>query len=468
MKIFSRTDTLFNMMFVFLSLFAPSLIYTFAQTAVMAKLPQVPNTKIVQISPEGFFSEPSIAINPTNPEQVTAVYQDNAAASYSTDAGEHWTRAEGTASKSYRVSGDVSVAYDNHGHAFLCYIAFDKLGTADYWAHDATRNGIFIRRSLDGGKTWEEHEMVVDSQATKPGIPFEDKPYIVSDITHSRYAGNLYIGWTEWRLAESVILFSRSTDGGKTWSKPIDISDHHGLPRDDNGGVEGFTGAVTPDGVLHVVWTNGNQIVYTYSRDGGKTFAPTREIIRTAPAFFKPSDVYRANGFPEIGCDSHDRKNGGRLYVTWSDYRNGDIDVFESYSNDGGKDWSKAVRVNNDSLHDGIDQFFQWLAVDGKNGAVNILFYDRRQDSLNRRATIVLAHSTDEGKSFVNYQWSDSSFDPTNVFMGDYTGIAAYDDRIYGVWTEQIAKNPKGRHYTVVKLGMADFNALPTENGDDK
>ena len=458
MRLSTRTNELPTILLISLSLFVSSAISGFAQSSNSSPLPQAPNAKIIQISPEGYFSEPSIAINPTNSQQVTAVYQTNAAAVHSTDAGEHWTRAEGTVSKSYRVSGDVSVAYDNQGHAILCYIAFDKLGTADYWGHNATRNGIFIHRSLDGGKTWEEHEVVVDSQTTKPGIPFEDKPYIVSDITHSRYAGNLYIGWTEWRLTESVMLFSRSTDGGKTWSKPIDISDHHGLPRDDNGGVEGFTGTVTPDGVLHVVWTNGNQIVYTYSRDGGKTFAPTREIIRTAPAFFKPSDVYRANGFPEIGSDSHGSKNGGKLYVTWSDYRNGDIDIFESYSNDSGRHWSKAVRVNNDPVHDGADQFFQWLAVDGKDRAVNILFYDRRQDSLNRRATVVLARSTDGGKSFINYQWSDSSFNPADAFLGDYTGIAAYDGRVYGVWTEQIAKNPKGRHDTVVKVGMADFN----------
>ena len=133
-------------------------------------------------------------------------------------------------SRDYKFSGDVSVAYDNQGHAFLCYIAFDKLGTENYWAHGATRNGIFVRRSLDGGQTWDKDASIVIAHSSDPGIPFEDKPYIVADATHSKYAGNLYIGWTEFSLDKSIMLFSRSTDVGKTWSKPIEISTRKACP----------------------------------------------------------------------------------------------------------------------------------------------------------------------------------------------------------------------------------------------
>ncbi len=424
-------------------------------------MPLAPNSTVFQLTPGGHFSEPSVAVDPDEPAHVCVVYQTVASAAYSTDAGEHWNLAPGAAVHGYRVSGDVSVVYDNSGHAIMSCIAFDKLGTADYWGHGATRNGIFVKRSLDGGKIWDAGSIAVDSQATKPGIPFEDKPYIVADNTHGPFEGYLYIGWTEWRLAESVILFSRSTDDGVTWSKPVDISDVHGLPRDDNGGVEGFDGTVSPDGVLHVVWTNGNEIVYKSSSDGGKTFTHEREIIATAPAFFKPSDVYRANGFPQIASDGN-----GRLYITWSDYRNGDIDIFESNSSDEGKTWSSPVRVNDDQVHDGADQFFQWLAVDNQTGTVNVLFYDRRRDPFNIRASIVLARSTDGGTSFANYLMSDSSFIPTGAFIGDYTGLAAFGGRVYGAWTEQVASKTKTEgkskrnHDTVVKVGVADFNGI--------
>jgi hypothetical protein len=179
-------------------------------------LPKAPHAQIFTLTPTpGYFTEPAIAVNPTNPQQVVGVFQDNAHAAYS------WQAAEGLDPKNYRVSGDVSVAFDHQGHAFICYIAFDKLGTFNYWAHGATRNGIFVRRSLDGGKTWEVDHIPVAEQPSSTGIPFEDKPYIVADNTKSKYAGNLYIGWTRWRIADSQMVLSRSTDDGKTWSTPI-------------------------------------------------------------------------------------------------------------------------------------------------------------------------------------------------------------------------------------------------------
>ena len=418
----------------------------------------------------GYFNEPSIAVNPRNPRQVVAAYQVPAHIAYSEDSGDSWRLASSVAPKNYKISGDVSVTYDAQGHAILCYIAFDKLGTANYWGHNATRNGIFIKRSLDGGKSWEENAIPVIEHATQPGIPFEDKPYIVADNTNSPYSGNLYVGWTQFTLTKSVILFSSSTDGGKTWSSPMEISTHEGLPRDDNGSVEGFTGAVGPDGTLYVVWADGSSIAFTESRDGGRSFSRSRKILDTAPSYFDVEDVSRSNGFPQIGIDP--RGKNGVLYVTWSDYRNGDVDVFCSTSRDRGRKWSPAVRVNSDSIHDGADQFFQWLAVDPQNGTANVIFYDRREDPQNVKTKVTLARSDDGGGTFANYLWSEEPFAGNRQFIGDYLGIAAWRGQVYGVWTE-VAPVPSAptdkdktkapvagtEHRTVVKIGIAQFAA---------
>jgi hypothetical protein len=437
-------------------------------------LPRAPHAQIFPLtSTVGPFTEPAIAVNPSNPQQVVAVFQDNVHASYSQDAGHTWQAAENVDPKNYRVSGDVSVAFDNQGHAFVCYIAFDRLGTFNYWAHSATRNGIFVRRSLDGGKTWEAEHIPVAEQTSTPGIPFEDKPYVVADNSKSRYAGNLYIGWTRWRLTDSQMVLSRSTDDGKTWSQPIEIDAHPGLPRDDNGAAEGFAGVVGPEGKLYAIWSQDDAIMFTTSRDGGKTFTHARAVIHTAPIMFAIQTLERANGFPQIAIDPKSK----RLYVTWSDYRNGDLDVFLSTSDNGGKRWTAPVRVNNDPLHNGAEQFFQWLAVDPTDGSVNVVFYDRRGDPQNRKQIVVLARSPDGGHNFNNYRWTDEPFEASGVFFGDYSGIAAYGGRVYGIWTEKPAPAPEVKDKpqegkdaketketkpqpqgTIVKIGTADFS----------
>jgi hypothetical protein len=439
----------------------PALWCVLFSAAVLAQpLPPAPKARISDINPRpGFFNEPSIAVNPKNPKQIVVAWQVNASVAYSNDGGEKWSTVEGTAPKEYRVSGDVSVAFDAEGHAFLCYIAFDKLGTSQYWAHGATRNGIYVRRSLNGGADWDATAAPVIAHDSTPGIPFEDKPYVVAD-TVSAHPGNLYIGWTQFTLAASDLLFSRSTDTGQTWSNPIKLNSAPGLPRDDNGALEGFHAAESPDGEIYAIWAARDGIMMATSQNGGQSFSKDRRIIPAGPAYFGITGVSRSNGFPEIGLDPRGGKRGGKIYVSWSDYTNGDVDVFVASSSDHGKNWSTPVRVNSDPIHNGTDQFFQWMSVDPVSGAVNLIFYDRRGN--NDTTTVTLARSTDEGKTFTNYAWDTEGFSADGDFLGDYVGIAAYGNKVYGAWAHQTsepAKEERGRRTrTTVRVGSADFN----------
>ena len=461
-----------------LAVFAAAILFAAipAHPQSQTALPRAPQAQVTTLTDPGYFSEPSVAVNPINPNQVVVAYQVPANIAYSSDAGEHWEHAANTVPKEFKVSGDVSVTYDNHGHAILCSIAFNKLGTFNYWGHGTNTNAILIRRSLDGGKTWESKPIAVSMQEQQPGIPFEDKPYIVADTSHGKYAGNLYIAWSRWSLVDSRMVLSRSTDDGKSWSAPVEIDQAPGLPRDDNGALEGFDGAVGADSTLYAVWAAGNHIQFTTSRDGGKTFAKVKNVIPSGPTMFAVQDFDRGNGFPQIAVDarSGDHKHA-HLYVLWSDYRNGDIDVFCARSVDGGKKWSAPVRVNNDTIHDGADQFFQWLTVDPVSGAISILFYDRRADPENKKTVVTLARSTDEGQTFQNYAWSEKPFVASEQdFMGDYSGIASFNNRVYGAWAEDTVAKKKApaeekktskdaaeaesTDHTIVRVGVADFS----------
>jgi hypothetical protein len=428
-------------------------------------LPRAPGARIVDVSPpEARGNEPGLAVKPRNPAQIVGVYQGPAHAVYSTDSGRTFTTAAGTVPPDWRSAGDVSVTFDDRGAAYLCYLVFDKLGSTSYWRHGAGRNGVYVRRSPDGGATWDKTPSPVRVwyTGTEPGMQFEDMPRIFADQSPaSPHAGNLYVGWIEWQLDKSIMLFARSTDHGKTWSAPIRISTQAGFPRDDNGNVVGFHGVVDAEGTIYAVWNWGLTIVMATSRDGGGTFSPSRVVQRVGPPYFGGTGAVpglgRVFGFPQVGVF------GSNVYLSWSDFRNGDIDVFLAASRDRGRTWSTPVRATTDSLHSGRDQFFQFLAVDPKSGDVYVQFFDRRDDPANRRTGFTLARSTDAGRTFTNYEWSDSPFEGRNAFLGDYTWLTAYDGRVYGIWAETApidsARAPGGAQQfgTVVRIGTADF-----------
>jgi hypothetical protein len=440
-------------------------LFTF--TCHAQELPAAPHAHVVTVSPEhGHYSEPGVAINPQNPKQVVVVFQGGkgvqgtATAAYSVDGGQTFALAHGTDSTDWKVLGDVTTTFDNAGNAYVCSIAFDKLGTSSYWAHGVGRNGIIVRRSRDGGRTWDTSVSNVKTfpTGTEHDIQFEDEPRIYADNNAaSPHVGMLYVGWVEWQLTQSVMLFSRSMDQAKTWSPPVRISTRAGLPRDDNGGLGGYTQAIGPDGGIYAAWADGNSIVLSISHDGGFSFSASRSVVPTGPPYFgEVPGISRVEGFPVLAMDVRKGHNG-RLYLCWSDYTNGDVDVFVSASKDHGRTWSTPVRVNNDPIHNGKDQFYQWMAVDSLTGDVFVNFYDRRADPANYQTRMTIARSTDNGATFTNYALTTAAFKPAKAFLGDYTWIDAFDNRVAVAWTETTANASPTNTETIVKVGTADF-----------
>jgi hypothetical protein len=249
------------------------------------------------------------------------------------------------------------------------------------------------------------------------------------------------------------------------------VSTQAGYPRDDNGDVVGFLGVTGPDGTIYAIWNWKSTITMAVSRDGGRSFTPSRPVVDVAPPYFGGTGavpgVGRVFGFPQVAIDPRGGRAGGTLYVSWSDYRNGDVDAFVAASHDHGRTFGAPVRVNNDSLHNGRDQFFSFMTVDPITGDVYVQFYDRRSDAANRLSGFTLARSTDGGRTFANYDWTGTTFEGRNAFLGDYTWLTAYDGRVYGIWAETATDDTApavpgrpSRPGTVVRVGTADFRGV--------
>jgi hypothetical protein len=391
-------------------------------------------------------AEVSIAINPKNPENIVATsFQTGRpprprAGSYnyvSIDGGKTWKTIPVENPKAL-TQGDDAVYFSDDGAAYHTHLSF--VGIRDARPPRA-ESGILVESSKDGGLIWNESVPAINH--INSVIPFEDKPGIVVDnAAGSKYKGTVYLAWTRFDVygsadpdCHSHIYFSRSIDGGKTFSMPFRISDASGDCRDSDNTVEGAVPAVGPKGEVYVVWAGPLGLVFKKSLDGGLTFGKDK-VIGLMPGGwdFSVEGLDRANGMPVTGVDLSNGPNKGTLYLNWIDARNGDPDVFVMSSRDGGETWSAPVRVNDDPLKNGKVQFFTWMSVDPADGSVNIVFYDRR-DTEGALTKLILARSIDGGRTFINYKIDQPVFAcDRKVFFGDYSGISAFDGRVVPIF----------------------------------
>jgi hypothetical protein len=389
--------------------------------------------------------EVSVAINPTNPDHIVAASQQGGSnVSYaSKDAGKTWKTVQ-LANPNKRIQGDDVVTFSADGLAARAYISFVGIRIA---RPQRAANGIFISTSKDG-IAWGDPVPVIDHVNTV--TPMEDKPWIRFDTCKdSKYKGNLYAAWTRFDEYGSKkpedkthIYFSRSRDGGKTFTVPHRISETPGDCLDSSKTLMGTMLAVGPKGEVYVIWCGPKGIALVKSTDGGFTFGKEKTLTDTPGAWdFGVKGIFRCNGLPSIGVDLSDGPHRGTIHVNWGDLRHGDPDVFHMKSSDGGETWTKPLRVNDDPVKNGKEQFFTWLAVDPIDGAVNIAFYDRR-DFDDTKTGVTLARSVDGGKTFVNHKINQEPFTCTKgAFFGDYLGIDAHGGRVVAMY-QHFTKGP--------------------------
>jgi len=371
--------------------------------------------------------EVSIAINPVNPNFLAAGANINHFFR-SSDGGYNWQTS--FLSSSFGVWGDPCVVYDELGYLYYGHLSNPPF--PGYWI-----DRIVIQRSTNNGVSWSDGA----------GIGFlspknQDKEWIAVDMHSNLYKGNVYVCWTEFDdygssnpNDSSRIKFSRSTDKGLTFSNAVTISDRSGDCIDSDNTVEGAVPCVGPNGEIYVSWAGPLGLMFDKSTDGGLSWG-TDKFVSNIPGGwdFDVPGIYRCNGLPITACDTSQSPYRGNIYINWSDQRNGidNTDIFFARSTDGGNSWSAPKKVNDDNSN--RHQFFTWMTIDQTNGAIYIVFYDRR-NTIGNATDVYVARSTNGGESFTNFKVSQSSFTPSaSIFFGDYTNIAAFNKKVYPIW----------------------------------
>lgn len=378
----------------------------------------------VMISNNGSPNEPSIMMDPNNPNILVA--GSNLFFYYtSNDGGLTWSSNK--LNSSYGVWGDPVIDIDTNGNFYFFHLSNTPGGS---WI-----DRIVCQKSIDNGNTWSD-----GTYTGLDGNKVQDKQWSAID----RNNNNIYLTWTEFDeygseniLDSSRILFSKSLDEGETWSDAKQINLNSGNCIDGDSTVEGATPTIGPNGELYVSWAGPNGLVFNRSTDEGETWLIEEIFVDSMPggwAYYIPG-LQRANGLPVTKCDLSGGVNHGTIYINWSDQLNGsnDTDIWLIKSTDGGDTWSNRIRVNDDNSKK--HQFLTWMDVDQTNGNLFFVFYDRRNYD-DTQTDVYMATSTDGGATFSNTRISESPFVPfESVFFGDYTNVVAHNNVVRPIWT---------------------------------
>jgi hypothetical protein len=261
-------------------------------------------------------NEPFSVVDPENPDIVIAGWNDYCSdwmgLGFSIDGGRTWTNSlvpgypqdtstEGMQSPEFgrtNSASDPVGAFDTHGHFYFGFLAFNgnagpgtnsDVAVARYDVVDPSTNG---GNPLDYVGTTRVYRG--PAAANFNGI-FSDKNMIEVDRTGGSYDANVYFCWTKFpAFGQTTIMFSRSTDGGESFSKPIGISGKLS--------GQGCDIAVEADGDVYVDWRDfaGNAsfqkfgVSVTRSGDGGLTFG---RVVKVAPLIaYNPFDTARDCG----------------------------------------------------------------------------------------------------------------------------------------------------------------------------
>lgn len=253
---------------------------------------------------------------------------------------------------------------------------------------------ITVSHSTNGGKTWTT--ATVDPVQYKPEVDQYSRLAIGLD-------GTIYVAWQRCAMtgpdvncADTVadMLISQSSDGGNTWSTPVQIAAVMLAP--ETCGCNAFFGNLP----------NSNE--------------PVANI-------------------PVLAIDNSTGEHAGNLYAVMYNWTGEQMRVLVVTSSDGGNTWVNAVYVAPaNATH---DQFFPSIAVSSE-GMVGVGWLDRRNDPLNVSYQPFAATSSSGGAGFgTNIALATNLSDPYldgrgGTYMGDYIGATWAASQFLVTWPD--------------------------------
>ena len=266
------------------------------------------------------------------------------------------------------------------------------------WSRDIN---IVIRKSSDNGKTWGKIEKIIDYPL---GQSASDPSMILDKQTNTIF---LFYNYMDLDNQKDIyyLKYISSNDNGKSWSKPVDITNQISKEnwKNDFKFITSGRGIQTKNGTLLHCLVNLQKGTHVFgSNDNGKTW-----FITEAPTL--PGDESKIVELNDGSWMVNSRVN--KLGYRYS-----------HFSNDDGKTW---ISKKEESI---IDPGCNGSLIRYSRGEKNLLLLTNINNKKERKE-IVLRYSTDEGKS-----WSN----PKIIYNGEaaYSSMTVMENGNLGLFFE--------------------------------
>jgi len=334
---------------------------------------------------------------------------DHIGIAWSDDGGQSWTRSPELSTTNDQNDDPVILA-EPDGSFYVVWLGYAGQGVPDH---------IWGARSTDHGHTFGTPVVVNDTR--NRGL---DKPWIYAA------GGTLYVTYAANNLgnpgAIMTVYMVTSTNHGATWSSVLQVSpnahDTANLARIAADATYVYASYVNAPG--NSDGSPQNAVYVTRKTLAALTFqAPVRASgVGESVVFQDTPIVATAAGL-------------GVVYVNGN--LTGSSHVAFVRSSDQGATFSSSLHVDDDGCM-GVHMLPQLAA--GPDGHLHVAFYDNRYG--DPTGALWYAASIDGGQSFgLNQFASDHAFPfttsrMTNLWLGDYVGLAVAGGRIYASWTD--------------------------------
>jgi hypothetical protein len=276
---------------------------------------------------------------------------------------------------------------------------------------------ILFALSTDGGRSFTEPINLSNS------IAGDGKGRLTREIWYNgsldlarSTAGNLYAAWTAY---EGALYFSRSVNRGKSFSDPLPIAGDRGDPP-----ARGPSLAVYREDTVLLAWTVGEErdadIHFTASRDAGRTFEEPQVLARTI-------------GHSEAPKIRADRE--GAVHLVFGESPQGPLEkyhVLYTRGDGGGSGFEEPREISSPHFKEFDSVNFPHLDLD-ESGNLYVLW-----ELFPKRI------AQPQGLGFTFSQDTGSTFAPPEVVPGTLDPELGFSGSQQGLYMKKLAVNGKG------------------------